>query len=188
MLLKGSGPKYKNTSGILLSVTSLPSDYGIGSLGREAYRFIDFLSKSGQTYWQMLPVVPFGKGNSPYCSQSAFAGEILLIDIEMLLDSGLLDFSDIPEKTFLKNVDYKAVRKFKLPLLKKAAENFDIKNKNFCDFKHRNGYWLNDYCLYMAIKDYFSGLPFYKWEDPLKYRLPEAIKKFKNDLTKIKLS
>lgn len=181
MLLKGSEPKYKNTSGILLSVSSLPSDYGIGSLGREAYKFIDFLKKSGQTYWQMLPVVPFGKGNSPYCSQSAFAGEILLIDIEMLLDCGLLDFSDIPEKTFPKNVDYKAVRKFKLPLLKKAAENFDIKNKNFCEFKNRNAHWLNDYCLYMAIKDYFCGLPFYKWEDPLKYRLPEAINKFKNN-------
>ena len=178
MRLRANEPKYKNTSGILLSVTSLPSDYGIGTLGRHAYRFIDFLKKSRQTYWQILPLVPFGKGNSPYCSQSAFAGEILLIDIEMLIDDGLLDNTDIKEKEFPQNVDYKAVRKFKLPLLKKAADNFDIKNHHFSSFKKQNNYWLKDYCLYMAIKDAFNGLPFYKWEEPLKYRLPDAIKQF----------
>ncbi len=178
MRLRVSRPKYKNTSGILLAVTSLPSDYGIGTLGRQAYKFIDFLKKSGQTYWQLLPLVPFGKGNSPYCSHSAFAGEILLIDIEMLIDAGLLDFSDIKEKEFSKNVDYKAVRKFKLPLLKKAADNFNIKDTDFLNFKRKNNYWLKDYCLFMAIKDHFGGKPFYKWEESLKYRLPNAIKEF----------
>lgn len=162
----------------MLSVTSLPSDYGIGSLGKEAYRFIDFLNKSHQSYWQMLPVVPFGKGNSPYCSQSAFAGEIMLIDIELLVDEGILILKDIPEKNFPKNVDYKAVRKFKLPLLKKAADNFDIKSRDFLSFKEQNSEWLKDYSLFMAIKDSFNGLPFCKWPDPLKYRFPEALAEF----------
>ena len=178
MLLRGREPKFKRESGILLSLTSLPACYGIGTLGREAYKFIDFLTKSNQTYWQLLPLVPFGKGNSPYSSQSTFAGEILLIDIEMLVDINLLQPDNIAEKEFPKNVDYKAVRKFKLPLLKKAAENFDIKNSDFLNFKRKNAYWIRDYCLFMAIKDSFCGMPFYKWSDPLKYRLPDAIKEF----------
>ena len=178
MLLRGRKAKFKNTSGILLSLTSLPSDYGIGTLGREAYKFIDFLRQSRQTYWQLLPLVPFGKGNSPYSSASTFAGEILLIDIEMLVDVNLLNLNDIPQKEFPKNIDYKAVRKFKLPLLKKAAENFDVNDSGFLHFKKQNAYWLKDYCLFMALKDVFHGLPFYKWAEPFKYRMPEALTKF----------
>lgn len=180
MLLRGSQAKHKRTSGILLSITSLPSDYGIGSLGAEAFKFVGFLKKTRQTYWQILPLCPVGKGNSPYCSVSAFAGEILLIDIEQLLNDGLLQPKDVPNREFPKNTDYAAVRKFKLPLLKKAAENFDIKNRSFQSFKKENRYWLNDYCLFMAIKDRFSGAPFYKWDAPFKYRFPEAINEFKD--------
>ncbi len=179
MLLRGSKTKFKNTSGILLPLTSLPSDYGIGSLGREAFRFIDFLKKSHQKYWQLLPLVPFGKGNSPYCSPSAFAGEILLIDIEMLLDISLLDYSDIPEKSFSKNVDYNSVRSFKLPLLKKAADNFDVKNSDFLSFKRKNSYWLQDYSLFMAAREFFNKRPFIKWHDDIKYRIPFALEEFK---------
>ncbi len=178
MLLRANEPKYKRESGVLLSVSSLPSKHGIGSLGAEAFRFVDFLKDSRQTYWQMLPLCPVGKGNSPYCSQSTFAGEILLIDIDELVLCGLLDAGDIPDSQFPKNTDYKAVRRFKLPLLKKAAENFDIKQKAFANFRRQNNYWLRDYSLFMAIKDSFFGAAFYEWEEGLKYRLPDAVREF----------
>ncbi len=178
MLLRANEPKYKKESGILLSLTSLPSEYGIGDLGDKALEFIDFLKQSRQSYWQLLPLCPFGKGNSPYCSQSTFAGEILLIDLNGLVKEGLLTAEDIPKTQFSKNVDYKAVRKFKLPLLIKAATSFDVNNKNFRHFKEKNQHWLKDYAIFMAIKEQYLGAPVYKWPEPLKYRLPEAIKKF----------
>lgn len=180
MLLKGKEPKFKKESGILLSLSSLPSNYGIGSFGKEAFSFVDFLKKSRQTYWQLLPLCPVGKGNSPYSSPSTFAGEILYIDIDILVSDGLLDENDIPEKPFEKNTDYKAVRNFKLPLLKKAADNFNTQNKDFLNFKRQNSYWLHDYCVFMAIKDSQLGLSFYKWDEDLKYRLPEAIAAFED--------
>ena len=180
MLLRGKKTKYKRTSGILLPLSSLPSAHGIGDLGKEAYNFVDFLKKSGQSYWQLLPLCPVGKGNSPYCSTSTFAGEILYIDISTLAETGLLDYDDIPQKEFPKNTDYTAVRKFKLPLLKKAAENFDIETKEFIKFKRENRYWLKDYALYMAISDSFFGLPFKDWDDPLKYRDAEALLLFED--------
>lgn len=177
MLLRGS--KFKNqSSGILLAVSSLPSKYGIGSLGEEAYKFIDFLKLSNQSIWQMLPLVPIGKGNSPYSSQSAFAGEILLIDIDLLVLDGLLNKEDIPERVFSKNVNYPFVKSFKLPLLKKATENFNTNSKEFKSFCDNN-HWLYDYSLFMTIKETFGNLPFYKWEDSLKYRHPDALKDFK---------
>ena len=105
MLLKGRNKKGK--SGILLALSSLPSNYGIGSLGIEAFKFIDFLKKSHQSYWQLLPLCPVGKGNSPYSSPSTFAGEILYIDLDLLIEEGLLTPEDIKETAFPKNTDYK---------------------------------------------------------------------------------
>lgn len=180
MLLKGKETKYKKESGILLPLSAVPSDYGIGSLGEQAYRFADFLKQSRQSYWQMLPLCPVGKGNSPYSALSTFAGEILYIDLDILVANNLLDVSDIQKKSFPKNVDYKSVRKFKLPLLKKAADNFNTKDKNFIRFKNENSYWLKDYCLFMAMRDNNSGLPFLKWDDMLKYRIPAAVRDFEN--------
>lgn len=177
MLLRGKEPNYRKLSGILLAISSLPSNYGIGTFGEEAYRFIDFLKNTNQTYWQILPLCPIGKGNSPYCSMGSFAGEILYIDIDLLINDGLLLPDDIPKTSFGKNTDYNLVRKFKLPLLKKAAENFNTENFDFINFK-RNNPWLKDYALFMAIKDHSGGLPFYLWEDGLKYRLPEAMHNF----------
>lgn len=184
MLLRGKEKKYKLKSGILLPLSSLPSSYGIGSLGEEAYNFLDFLRETHQSYWQLLPLCPIGKGNSPYSSPSSFAGEILLIDIDNLLSLGLLKESDIENRSFPKNIDYKALKKFKLPLLKKAAENFDENDKDFVFFKNKNRYWLKDFSLFMAIKDSLRGAPFYTWEDGLKYRLPEALKEFSDNHSK----
>ena len=178
MLLRGKYPKFKKESGVLLPLSSLPSDYGIGSLGEEAYRFASFLRNANQTYWQLLPLVPVGKGNSPYSSASAFAGEILYIDIEELIKDGFLNPEDIEEKHFPKNTDYTAARKFKLPLLKKAADNFDVTDTEFISFKKENAHWLYDFALYMAIKDSYSGNNFLAWEDGLKYRSPEALNDF----------
>ncbi len=179
MLLRGR--KNKNKSGVLLPLSSLPSKYGIGSLGEEAFRFADFLKKSNQSYWQILPLVPIGKGNSPYSSPSAFAGEILYIDIDELVKDGLLSAEDIPKVSFPKNVDYEAVRKFKLPLLKKAADNFNTAQKDFITFKKENRFWLESFALFMAIKESLNGAPFTAWEDGLKYRLPDALLSFKGE-------
>lgn len=178
MRLRGKASKYKSTSGILLALSSLPSAYGIGTLGAKAREFIDFLSKTNQSYWQLLPLVPVGKGNSPYCSQSAFAGEILYIDLDELILSGLLTQEDIPEREFPEKTDYNAVKRFKLPLLRKAAERFSISDSGFISFKKENSYWLRDYALFMAIRDSFCGSPFNEWEDGLKYRFPEALELF----------
>ena len=178
MLLRGKSARKRQKSGLLLPLFSLPDKYGIGTLGKTAFRFIEFLKSANQTYWQLLPLVPVGKGNSPYSSTSAFAGEILYIDIDELINTGLLTPEDIPAAQFPKNTDYKAVREFKLPLLKKAADNFDTKTRAFINFKTENEYWLKDFALFMAIKDNFCGASFTEWDDGLKYRLPDAINEF----------
>lgn len=181
MLLKGNETKYKKESGVLMHISSLPSNYGIGDLGEEAYRFVDFLKSSRQTYWQLLPLCPVGKGNSPYSSVSAFAGEILFIDLDGLVKDGLLSSDEIPKENFPKNADYKRAREFKLPLIKKAAERFNTKSRDFRSFINENAYWLDDYALFMAIKATFPNKSFTELEDGLKYRLPEAIDRFKKN-------
>ncbi len=183
MLLRGKSAKKHQKSGVLLPLSSLPDKYGIGSLGNNAYMFADFLKKCNQTYWQLLPLVPLGKGNSPYSTTSSFAGEILYIDLDMLIKDGLLNPDYISLPNFPKNVDYKLVKHFKLPLLKKAAENFDISNKDFREFKKENNYWLRDYALFMSIKDCYCGAPFFYWEDGLKYRLPDTLREFEKNHT-----
>ncbi len=178
MPLKDKEKSNQKLSGILLSITSLPAPYGIGSLGKEAFGFVDFLKKTNQSYWQILPLCPVGKGNSPYCSIGSFAGEILLIDIDELVLSGLLSKNDIKDTKFGKNTDYKAVSKFKLPLLKKAAESFDINNPKFKKFEKENSFWLEDFCLFSAIKE-TDDRPFYDWDIELKYRLFKETESFK---------
>ena len=164
--------------GILLPLSSLPSKHGIGSLGIEAYNFVDFLSETGQSYWQILPICPVGRGNSPYASFSGFAGEILYIDLDLLVSDGLLTQEEIGAGEFTKNVDYKAVRKFKTPLLKTAVERFNTENNDFKLFKEQNSYWLYDFALFMAIRNANLNADFLSWDDGLKYRLPHAIKEF----------
>lgn len=180
MRLKGNDPKYKRESGILLHLSSLPDRCGIGSLGSEAYRFVDFLKGSRQSCWQLLPLCPVGKGNSPYSSVSAFAGELLFIDLELLVSDGLLNPADIPEPDFPQNVNYRAVREFKLPLIKKAAENFDPRSRDFKRFCKENDFWLDDFALFSAIKEVKRKKSFLELDDGLKYRLPAAIQQFKS--------
>ena len=166
-------------SGVLLHITSLPSNYGIGSFGKEAYRFVDFLKESGQRYWQILPLCPIGEGNSPYKSPSCFAGEPLLIDLELLVSDGYLDASDLPENFGDGSVDYDKVRSIKLPLLKKAAEKFKRNKIDYIRFLKKNEFWITDYAVFMTALEVGNIEKLSDFEEGLLHRLPIALENFK---------
>lgn len=157
-------------SGILLHPTSLPSRFGIGDLGRDAYRFVDFLVEAGQSYWQVLPLGPTGYGDSPYQCFSAMAGNPLLVSPEKLVQDGLIFPEDIPNiPDFPKErVDYGKVIDFKMGLLKQAYQNYkhsqntDLKGE-YLTFCKNAADWLNDYALYRSIKDAHDGKAWYNW-------------------------
>lgn len=168
-------------SGILLHVTSLPSRSGIGDLGQEAYKFVDFLWETKQSFWQVLPLNPTDiiQGNSPYNSISAFAGNPLLINSELLVKEGFLSKEDIPQTpTFSKQkVDYPAVIEYKKKFLNTAYQNFK-KEKNKYDynkFSSANSHWLYDYALFVALKEHFDGRVWSQWPEELRDRKPEAL-------------
>ncbi len=172
----------ERSSGILLPVSSLPSKYGIGSLGEEAKNFIDFLSDAHQHYWQVLPLVPLAYGNSPYYSTSVFAGNPYFIDLDILIEKGLLtkqeaeacDFGSDPEK-----VDYDKQEAAKLPLLVKAAKRgIAKKEEGFIKFKNETG-WLESYCLYMALREHFGKKSWTEWPEDIRIRKPEALEKYR---------
>ncbi|MDZ7956755.1 MAG: 4-alpha-glucanotransferase [Aulosira sp. DedQUE10] len=181
---------FPRSSGILLHPTSFPSRFGIGDLGLEAYRFIDFLKDSYQQYWQVLPLGPTGYGNSPYMSYSAMAGNPLLISPEQLLKDGLLsesDFANLPGFPQEK-VDFAQIVPIKIALLQKACENFKSKatstqQKEFAEFCDRKAYWLDDYALFMALKDAQNGASWHTWEPELAKRKPEALDQARRQLT-----
>ncbi|QLE57237.1 4-alpha-glucanotransferase [Nostoc sp. TCL26-01] len=181
---------FRRSSGVLLHPTSFPSRYGIGDLGLEAYKFIDFLEKSYQQYWQVLPLGPTGYGNSPYMSYSAIAGNHLLISPDKLLDEGLLtesDFANLPDFDTHK-VDFDKVAPTKIQLLKKACENFktkasSIQQKEFAGFCETKAYWLDDYALFMALKDSQDSASWHTWEPELAKREPEALEQVQRQLT-----
>lgn len=170
----------KRYSGVLLAVSSLPSKYGIGSLGIEAYKFIDFLRESHQHFWQILPLNPLGEGNSPYKSSSTFAGEILYIDIDFLVREGLLSDSEIKTQKFSKNVDYDTAKKIKMPLLKKAAARFIKTDKNYNDFLEDNKIWIEDYAIFAAALDVYKSKGIFDLPDGIKYRIPYFLNDFKS--------
>ena len=180
---------FPRSSGILLHPTSFPSRFGMGDMGIEAYRFIDFLVESDQQYWQVLPLGPTGYGNSPYSCYSAMAGNPLLINPELLRDDQLLadeDFANLPEFP-LDYVDFERAIALKVPLLKKACENFKAKaspmlQKEFSGFCESKEDWLEDYALFMALKDYFGGVSWNNWEPEIARREPESLEKWRQQL------
>ncbi|MBH8574797.1 4-alpha-glucanotransferase [Nostocaceae cyanobacterium CENA369] len=181
---------FSRSSGVLLHPTSFPSRFGIGDLGLEAYNFIDFLKKSNQQIWQVLPLGPTGYGNSPYMCYSAMAGNPLMISPEKLLEEGLLaeeDFANLPEfPTDI--VDFDRAAPIKIDLLKKACENFKtkaspIQQKEFAGFCDSKAYWLDNYALYMALKDDCDGASWHTWEPELAKRQPEALDRAQRQLT-----
>ena len=181
---------FTRSSGILLHPTSFPSRFGIGDLGSEAYRFVDFLAQSAQQLWQILPVGPTGYGNSPYLSYSAMAGNPLLISPERLKDEGLLtdeDFANLPAFP-VEKVDFEQVVKTKMPLLKLAYENFQPKatpvlQKEFAGFCESMAYWLDDYALFMALRDTHEGTSWHTWEREIAQRQPEALEQWRQRLS-----
>lgn len=181
---------FSRASGILLHPTSFPSRFGIGDLGSEAYKFVDFLKESGQQLWQVLPLGPTGFGNSPYLCYSAMAGNPLLISPEKLRDYGLLtdeDLQTFPEFPTDK-VDYDGVREAKSSLLKKACQNFkdnasEEEKAVYEEFGATKGFWLNDYALFMAIKDAHEGASWHTWDEAIARRQTAALDEWQQRLT-----
>lgn len=170
-------------SGILLPVSGIPSRYGIGAFSREAYEFVDFLREAGQKLWQILPLGPTGYGDSPYQSFSTFAGNPYYIDLEALIQEGLLTRQECDACDFGSHeeyVDYKKIYDSRFPILRRAYERaFREKGygfrQDYREFVEKNGYWLEDYALFMAVKDARGGESFMNWEEEIRLRRPEAM-------------
>ncbi len=163
-------------SGILCHISSLPSPYGIGTLGKEAYRFADFLEQSGQRYWQVLPLGPTGYGDSPYQAFSSFAGNPYLIDLRDLADRGILSDSDCASLQTDGAVDYGALFDRRFAVLRLAFQREGL-SEEAQRFRSDNAYWLEGYALFMALKFAHKQKPFHAWEPELIFRVPDAMAK-----------
>jgi len=180
--------KLERKSGILLHPSSFPGKFGIGTIGYEAFEFVDFLSECGIKLWQICPLGPTGFGDSPYQCFSAFAGNPLLIDLDDLVKKGFLLEKDLDAGTSFddNNVDFGKVISYKYPLLKKAADRFfskknlspDSEYSIFCD---KESFWLDDYSLFMALKNYYSGVSWSAWQKKYKIRDNDEINKFRDE-------
>ena len=171
-------------SGILMHISSLPGPYGVGSMGASAYKFVDFLVEAGQRYWQILPLNPTGYGDSPYQSFSTFAGNHYLIDLDALVDQGLL----LPEELDAVNwgrdenrVDFGLLYIERSRLLKIAHSRF-TETDEYRDFVRDNSLWLEDYALFMAIKEHFHGRDWQTWSVSLLMRLKPVMTAYREEL------
>ena len=165
--------------GILMHISSLPSPYGIGTMGKEARKFADFLEKAGQKYWQILPICPTSYVDSPYQSFSSFAGNPYFIDLETLCKEKLLKKSECESFPWGENphyVDYGVMYQSRYQLLRLAFNRFkkDIPDE-FYTFCKKEAEWLEEYALFMALKDAHGGVAWFEWEDELRLRKPEAL-------------
>lgn len=167
------------TSGVLMPISSLPSPYGIGTMGKQAKKFVDFLDKAGQKYWQILPICPTSYGDSPYQSFSSFAGNPYFIDLEYLCKDKLLTKKECGSFDWggsEKYIDYGIMYISRYKLLKKAYARF-VKNipDDYEQFCKTEAEWLDEYALFMALKDANDGVAWSEWDEALKTRKPEAI-------------
>ena len=180
--------KFERSAGILLHPTSLPGKFGIGDLGSEAYKFVDFLKEAGQTLWQTFPLGPTGYGDSPYQCFSAFAGNPLIISPEKLLDDGFLSADDLKilPQSNPKKIDYGQSIDFKKSILKKAYTNFKNNPGNlkadFEKFCEKHNEWLEDFVLFMACKDHHGGAVWSSWEKGLVQRDKKILADWKKKL------
>lgn len=182
--------KFNRSAGILLHPTSLPGKFGIGDLGPEAFNFINFLEAAGQTLWQVFPLGPTGYGDSPYQCFSAFAGNPLLISPEVLVKQGLLTPGDIARVPSYnpQEIDFGNIIHYKNALLRKAFKHFstdgfsELKEK-LSVFEKKHKYWLEDYTLFMAVKNHFNSVLWTEWEPEIALRKKSAIKKYKELLS-----
>ena len=179
----------KRSSGILLHITSLPSPYGIGDVGPAAYDFVDFLSSSGHKYWQLLPVNPTDAvySHSPYSSYSAFAGNPLLISPELLEKAGYVNLKKFPKpKGFSeKKVNFDVVQEYKEQLFEAAYQKFSkVKPPGeFVSFRKKHASWLDDYCIYKALRKKFDKTGWFSWPEGLRDRKPKALKEARQELS-----
>ena len=165
-------------SGILLPISSLPSEYGIGTLGEKAYKFVDFLALAKQSYWQVLPLGPTSYGDSPYQSFSSFAGNPYFIDLSILKEEGLLEEDDLLELAqFEGRIDYGAQYYYRYPILYKAYNKFE-KTKEYKTFVKENSEWLDDYALFMALKKHHNDMSWNNWDDEYKFYNKKNLSKF----------
>jgi 4-alpha-glucanotransferase len=166
-----------------MHLSSLPSPYGIGTMGAEAYRFVDFLSDAGQSIWQLLPICPTSFGDSPYQSFSTFAGNPYLIDLDALAEDGLLDEEDyrlIDWESAPDSVNYGALYEKRYPVLQKAVKRLlSVRPPEYDEFCTKAKAWLPDYALFMAIKDANGGKPWKDWAEELRRRAPSALERFR---------
>lgn len=180
----------QRSGGILLHISSLPGREGIGTLGDNAFRWIDFLSDCNQKIWQILPLGPVGYANSPYLCFSAFAGNPLLIDLFALVDEHLLPakhLENIPGFD-IRQCEFSKVEKWKTSILKKAYQEFKDRHRDalfqaYLRFLNENGWWLNDYALFMAARNHFGGVVWQAWPDEIKFRHPEALEHLEDKLS-----
>lgn len=170
-------------SGVLMPVASLPGRYGIGTFSKEAYKFVDKLKAAGQSYWQILPLGPTGYGDSPYQSFSTFAGNPYFIDFETLIEEGLLKRSECSRFDFGSDderIDYEKIYLSRFKVLRLAFKRSNLsEDKNYKRFVSRNKFWLEDYALYMAVKNSFGGVSFAEWDDDIRLRKKTAVASYK---------
>ncbi len=175
----------KRASGVLLPVASLPSKYGIGCFSKEAYDFVDWLKKAGQSYWQILPLSPTSYGDSPYQSFSSFAGNPYFIDLEVLIEEGFLTKEECGEYDFGENpsrIDYGKLYQGRFKLLHLAYERSKIsQNPDFVHFVQENAGWLEDYALFMAVKLRFEGAAWEEWAEDIRKRWPNALDYYRRE-------
>lgn len=176
--------KRQREAGILMPVSSLPSAYGIGSLGQEAKNWIDFLHDAGQGYWQVLPLGPTSYGDSPYQSFSAFAGNPYFIDLDLLCAKGLLTQQECEGIQWAQKsdkVDYATLFNYREPLIRKAFARFN-NPAVLEEFKEKNIFWIEDYALYMAVKDKMGLRAWNEWDEDVRMRKPETLQKYRESL------
>ena len=172
--------------GVLCPIFSLPSHYGIGTMGKSAYEFVDLLKKAGQSYWQILPLGQTGYGDSPYQSFSTFAGNPYFIDLDILRAEGLLTLTECEEVEVCDNpayIDYEKMYNSRYRVLRKAFARFDEKSaKKYDRFEKNNAVWLDDYALYMACKAHFDQKPWTEWDEDIRLRKKKALKSYREEL------
>ena len=163
--------------GVLMHITSLPGDFGVGTMGKSAFAFVDFLKQAGQHCWQILPLTPTGYGDSPYQSCSAYAGNPYLIDLQLLIDEGLLQEDEVSSVSWCvreNKVDFGTLYQNRARILALAYSRFKA-NDALDAFCRKQSSWLPDFALYMALKEKHQGAAWYQWEDNLKFRQPDAL-------------
>ena len=173
------------SAGILLPIFSLPGRYGIGTLGREARAFVEFLQRAGQTWWQLLPVGPTGMGDCPYASTSTFAGNPLFVDLDALAEQGLLTTAELDSalRPNQAQIDYTGLYESREHLLRQAFARLDGPQAQAVrDFSAAHP-WVREYALFQAVRGHFKGLPWYEWPDAaLSRHQPEALKHWQVEL------